>query len=419
MKVLIIQNKNFLNSGGGTEKILAFLANGFYNFGYQVEIATNENIEGKPVFYIHPDIKINNIYSSDIQQKELLFFENYKGKNPLKWVIQKLKRKVAKIYNKVIFLSMGGIEKHYQFNLKQKSEAWFRFISQQQPDVIITMSIGTLLEVTFENDIKVPIINSTNGRPDYDYSDLLWYRNPIDCKHLIRAYEKLIAIQILFTDYQNYLPDTFKGIIKTIPNPVPQFDEQSIVNHNIEKKRYRIINIASLVLDCKQQDKLIHIFSQISEKYENWDLYFYGTGNGYDKLKNQIELLNLENRVFLAGFTNNPLEELKNADIFMFPSKYEGFPLSLTEAMSVGLPSVGFSTCSGVNQLIEHRVSGYLAADDKEMKLYLEELMLNKDLRSKFGANAHLQMKQYEPSNILKQWNDLVTTTYSHHRNEC
>ena len=50
MKILLIQHLYFLNGSGGTEKICTFLANGFDGLGHEVEIATCQNIKGRPVF---------------------------------------------------------------------------------------------------------------------------------------------------------------------------------------------------------------------------------------------------------------------------------------------------------------------------------------------------------------------------------
>ena len=54
---------------------------------------------------------------------------------------------------------------------------------------------------------------------------------------------------------------------------------------------------------------------------------------------------------------------VSNASVCAFPSKYEGFPLALTEAMSAGLPCVGFKSCTGVNGLIVDGENGFLVED--------------------------------------------------------
>lgn len=409
MKIVIIQVRGFLNGSGGTEKIGCYLANNLAKNNFEVEIATNENTSGNSFFFLDEAVRITNIFDNQNIQKHLLDLNNYKGKNPFSWMFHKVKKKYAKLRNRILLKKMGGIDGLNTFNLYHRSQSWNKYIIRTKPDLIITMSIGSLLEITYTNNYKIPIINSVNGRPDYDYSDLLWYRSKSEMRLLKEAYKNLTAIQILFDSYKNYLPDTFKGKAVTISNPVLQVDDSEIVDHFREKERFAIINIASLVTSCKQQDIAISVFSRIANKYLNWDLHFWGVGNDLEILQSQVKKLGLDGRVFFNGFTNDPMSKMKESDLFIFPSKYEGFPLALVEAMSVGLPCVGFETCSGVNELIRHTSNGFLVKDEDAMCESLEVLMTDKDLRKKMGINAHEMVKKYNEKDVMNKWLDLIT----------
>ena len=61
----------------------------------------------------------------------------------------------------------------------------------------------------------------------------------------------------------------------------------------------------------------------------------------------------------MKGSTNDVPDVLRQGDIFAFPSAYEGFGLSLAEAMSMGLPAVGYKSCSAVNELIVDGKNGF------------------------------------------------------------
>ncbi len=408
MKILLIQHCNFLNGSGGTEKICSFLANGFSDLGYQVEIATNQDIDGSVIFPLNDEIKVTNIFDRNVPQIQLKPIFNYKGTNPAKWIFHKIRKKKTKRENKKLIEDVGGADKLFKNNLQYRAKAWRNYIEFKQPDVIITMSVSSLLEITFGNEYKIPIINSTNGRPDYDYSDILWNRNFSEMDLLRQAYQKLSGIQILFESYKGFLPETFHGKCTVIPNPVPQFSEDEMVQHFLSKDKFKIINIASLATDCKQQHLAIEAFITVSEKFPNWELHFWGVGNDLDFLKDKINRLNLTDKIFLNGFTNDPISKLKDSDIFIFPSKYEGFGLALAEAMSVGLPSLAFSSCSGVNELIKHDINGFLAKDLDELKIYLQTLMQDSTLRAKLGKNAQVEMKNFIPENVMNKWDVFV-----------
>lgn len=404
MKIILVQHSNFINGSGGTEKICSFLANGFASVGHQVEIATNENITGKPMFPLNKEVVVTNIFNTETRQIVTQPVFNYHGENFFKWLKFKIQKKRIKFHNKKITAKAGGEAELYKFNLRQRSKDWKKHFDTAKPDVVITMSIGSLLEISYGNTYDFPIVNSTNGRPDYDFKDDLWYRSPVEMQLLKESYEKLAAIQVLFGSYKDYLPETFHGKSVVIPNPVPQFQPKEMAIYSDNKQRFSVVNIASLVTDCKQQHIAIDIFARLHRHFPKWDLYFWGVGSDQDYLHGEIKKHHLEDRVFLKGFTDKPLEILKSADIFIFPSKYEGFPLALTEAMSIGLPCLGFETCSGVNELIRNNENGFLAKDKDEMEIQLIQLMENSYLREKLGKKAHDDMKQFDENYILKQW---------------
>lgn len=76
--------------------------------------------------------------------------------------------------------------------------------------------------------------------------------------------------------------------------------------------------------------------------------------------------------------------------------------------MSVGLPTIGFKECSGVNGLIKHQETGFLSINEADMGNHLETLMGNNTLRQTFGKNANLKMKEYDQTNVFEQWKTFV-----------
>lgn len=66
--------------------------------------------------------------------------------------------------------------------------------------------------------------------------------------------------------------------------------------------------------------------------------------------------------------------------------------------MSKGIPTIGFKTCTGTNELIKHEHNGLLIDDGvKNLAQALIKLMNDADLRVELGNQAHLDMKEYEP----------------------
>jgi len=406
MKILLIQSKNLIGGMGGAEKMCCFYANIFAEAGHDIEIATMEDVEGnKPQFHLDSRVKVKNLFSNEIKQLELKPVERYKGKNLIKWIYKKYKKEIAKFYNRGIYKKLGGIdsitENIYNYNLRNRSKAWSGYINSSSPDIVLVNSLENLLEITFE-------VLSIHGRPDYDYTDFLWKRPRFLLDSLRNTYRFAQGCNVLLSNYKDFLPKTFSGKAFVIPNPVDQIDSNDAVEHSNGKDRLVVVNIGRLDNNHKQQSKAIEVFSKLANKYPKWDLHFWGIGEDELMLREKIAKLGLSDRIFLKGFTDNLIEKLKESDIFVFPSKYEGFPLALTEAMGVGLPSVGFEYCSGVNELIEHDKNGFLAKDETEMQEYLERLMCDSNLRNKLGKQANKDMEKYSPDIVAEKWNKLI-----------
>ena len=109
------------------------------------------------------------------------------------------------------------------------------------------------------------------------------------------------------------------------------------------------------------------------------------------------------------GETKNIINKLMDGDIFAFPSKFEGMPLALMDAMSVGLPAIGYKSCASVNELIINDFNGFLCddgIDDFADKLKL--LMSDADFRRKLGGNARESMRAFAPEKIWDKWEALI-----------
>ena len=130
-----------------------------------------------------------------------------------------------------------------------------------------------------------------------------------------------------------------------------------------------------------------------------------------DHLQQVINELGLEKKVFLCGHTNSLFEELQNCHIFAFPSLFEGWGHSLTEAMARALPAVGFDDASGINSLIQHEKTGFLADGRnriESMAYYLSILMDDPDLRLSMGRAGTEFVKAFAPQTVYDMWEDAL-----------
>lgn len=76
--------------------------------------------------------------------------------------------------------------------------------------------------------------------------------------------------------------------------------------------------------------------------------------------------------------------------------------------MSTGLPCVGFSECSGVNELIVDKNTGFLVDDTDGFAMALKDLMQDNELRNRVGTAAKASVIDYSGDVIWRQWQQLI-----------
>lgn len=89
--------------------------------------------------------------------------------------------------------------------------------------------------------------------------------------------------------------------------------------------------------NAKNQIFLVHIFNELQNYNENSKLILVGNGKNFEFVKEKVKLLDLENKVIMTGVRDDVNEILQTFDMFVFPSIYEGLPVSVIEAQASGL----------------------------------------------------------------------------------
>ena len=107
---------------------------------------------------------------------------------------------------------------------------------------------------------------------------------------------------------------------------------------------------------AKNPEMILSVFQEIVEANENAICLWVGTGPIEEKYKNRIVSLGLSNRIIMTGVRSDIPDILQAADCFLFPSLWEGLPVSVIEAQASGLPCVISDTITReveVSELVE------------------------------------------------------------------
>ena len=125
----------------------------------------------------------------------------------------------------------------------------------------------------------------------------------------------------------------------------------------------------------------------------------------------------LENKIFLAGERRNVADWLSAADIFAFPTKYEGLGIALAEAMAAGVACVA-SDVGPLPELISPERTGilYPLDDINALTQSLTRLLTDHELRKNLGENGQKSiLEKFDPENKSQEMADLYVTVIQNH----
>ena len=358
MKVLLINIDRFYDAKGGTEKVLCDMANALKDKGHEIEILFCDNKSGDIPFPLRNDIKLTNVGCGF--NKKLNLFERFKRL----FIRTKKERHI---------FDANILDPKFAERIKPALE-------KSAPDVIVSYQIEGTRVLMNHIHTNVPVITMLHFNPIYKlekYSD-----------NTLKALSQSTYVQVLLNSYINATQKYIKtDNIVCIPNAVPQFEYVK------KEKNKTIIHVGRFSKIHKRQHLLIEAFSKIAHEYPEWTVEFWGEPDAEQKYyKSCIKMINeykLNDKIKFCGTTNNISKKLAMAEIFVFPSATEGFSLALTEAMSIGLPVIGYNNCPSVNELIIDRHNGILCDDGVEaLATAIKKLIQNETLRIKYGANA-------------------------------
>ena len=140
---------------------------------------------------------------------------------------------------------------------------------------------------------------------------------------------------------------------------------------------------------------------KIAKKLPEINFLIIGDGELLEEIKKSISEISLKN-INLVGSKKNIYDYLYKSDIYLSTSLYEGLPLSILEAMSVGLPIVA-SNVTGNLDTIEHGKSGYLYELKNVIQAvrYIKKLANDKYKRINFGKNAFERQRKCFSKDIM------------------
>lgn len=176
-------------------------------------------------------------------------------------------------------------------------------------------------------------------------------------KHLILEYDKIFCVSTRCVKiYKTHFPELHENRIMLFKNFIDIDDvlQKSKIGPVLPKKESQIsILTVGRLSYAKGYDIAIDVAKELSVKKFNFKWYFCGDGEEKESLIKKIEEYGLENHIVLLGYKDNPYGYMKTCDIYVQPSRYEGYAVTLVEANLLNCYIISTDVSGAKEEIIE------------------------------------------------------------------
>ena len=199
--------------------------------------------------------------------------------------------------------------------------------------------------------------------------------------------------------------------IEVIPNGIDLSEYGDLPPKGAFKKKFGIDDDEKIVLylgrihRIKGIDILVKAFADIVKKLEEVKLVVVGPDDGYlGELEVLINALNMEDNMLISGplYGRDKLEAYVDADVYVLPSRYEIWGMTVLEAVACGTPVILTENC-GMAKYLRDKVGLVVKPDSNHLSEALLEILLNYKRRSIFRENCKAVIEKFNISNTVSE----------------
>jgi GalNAc-alpha-(1->4)-GalNAc-alpha-(1->3)-diNAcBac-PP-undecaprenol alpha-1,4-N-acetyl-D-galactosaminyltransferase len=220
-------------------------------------------------------------------------------------------------------------------------------------------------------------------------------------RHLSYRHADLVVAQT--RDAAGWLERNCRARVSVIPNALRALP-------SLDCRREPLIVAVGRLTTEKGFDLLLHAFARLMRPFPEWRVCIVGEGMERKALVQLAGRLGLTQRVEFLGEVRGIDSWLARASLFVHPSRREGFPNAVLEAMGMGLAVICADCRAGPAELIADRINGRLVPVDDVDALAgaMAELMASSDSREALGREARQVRQRFGQERIMEDWRGCV-----------
>lgn len=351
--------------------------------------------------------------------KNIMYFTRTMGLGGTEKVILQLCKNFNAEFNKIIVCSSGGVHeselkklgiKHYKIDdIENKNPISMlktlkficKIVKSEKIDIIHTHHrMAAFYTSILRKLIKFKFIHTSHNT----FSDKKFFsRLSLKNSNIIAVGEKVKENLCGF-----YGLDSDK--VTVIYNGIEKDNNEIVELPQIKKYRergYFIIGNIGRLSEQKGMEYYIKAIPQVLKENNKFMFFIVGEGEDKDKLKNLVDELKINENIIFLGYRDDVTNVIKQFDLIVLTSLWEGLPLTPIEAFSLGKTVIG-TDVDGTGEIINHMKNGILIKPknvneiaeniltlykDRELKKYLEE---NAYITYEKGFSYEKFIAQYE-----------------------
>jgi GalNAc-alpha-(1->4)-GalNAc-alpha-(1->3)-diNAcBac-PP-undecaprenol alpha-1,4-N-acetyl-D-galactosaminyltransferase len=340
--------------GGGAERVMTHLANGWAARGQDVDLITFDH-DGPTTFPLDPRVCRTDVL-------------------PASSIIPPVR-----VWDRVL-----GLRKE---------------LRARQPDVVLSFGDRTNVQsILAARALKIPVLISERSNPDMMPLSQSW--------SVLRrwSYPSAQMLVAQTESVRKWAHKRFEGLsTRVIPNPV-------VVDTADALHDQPVIVAAGRLGPEKGFDVLLRAFAAVAADYPDWTLRILGDGPERATLEGLVTNLGLQGRVQFPGFQEDVGQHLASAGVFVLSSRFEGFPNVLIEAMAHGTAVIATRCRSGPSDIVRDGLDGRLVAvdDATAMANALHELLSSPSERIRLGTAAEAVRERFRLTHVLDLWEEAI-----------
>ena len=241
------------------------------------------------------------------------------------------------------------------------------------------------------------------NRTEFNLNQLQQFDHVVFCSDNVRKQVKdLFQIDLKSTSVIHNVihPEEIQSKSHEIVNDKPQFEDDLFTFSSVGR-----------VKNGKGYPLLLEIHKKLMDEGLKHRILIVGDGDKWIDLKEKAKELGVSETFVLIGNKDNPFPYIVDSDFFILPTQSEAYPLSIKEALVLGIPLL-VSDVGGVNEILSDQIDGLLMTyDESDIFAKMKTVLTDDSLVNRLKKGASQAYQKFETDAIYQKIEELLTNS--------